>query len=98
MALHQVDGGNGDRAGRDGDVLGQDLVLCGQKKKSRWPTFSSFLIRNFKFSCCINEGKKGVLVFLTFSSLLPAETLDEGEDQEDDQRGHADPPERVGGT
>lgn len=39
-----------------------------------------------------------VLVFLTFSSLLPAETLDEGEDQEDDQRGHADPPEGVCGA
>lgn len=41
---------------------------------------------------------KGALVFLTFSSCLPAETLDEREDQEDDQRGHANPPERVSRT
>lgn len=36
--------------------------------------------------------------FLTFISCLSTETLDEREDQEDDQRGHADPPESVGGT
>lgn len=29
LTLHQVDGGYGDGAGRDGDVLSQDLVLWG---------------------------------------------------------------------
>lgn len=31
LALHQVDGGDGNRAGRNRDVLSQDLVLCGRK-------------------------------------------------------------------
>lgn len=38
------------------------------------------------------------MVPLTFPLDLSAETLDEGEDEEDDEGGHADPSERVGGA
>lgn len=48
LALHQVDGGDGDGAGRDGDVFGQDLVFWRRGKKRK--------IMFTYIGCCLKEG------------------------------------------
>lgn len=42
--------------------------------------------------------RRETFVLLTFPFDLSTETLDEGEDEEDDEGGHADPSERVSGA